>query len=64
MNTENLRYVQWIAKFCDFSCLEFGSLCLGALYHFNISVLGVVVRGVKKVNVKTEQTLSTLWRRN
>jgi len=34
--------------------------------HFNISVLGVVVRGTKKhyVNVKTEQTLSTLWLRN
>jgi len=30
--------------------------------HINISVLGVVVRGAKKhyVNVKTEQTLSTL----
>jgi len=30
--------------------------------HFIISVLGVVVRGVKKhyVNIKTEQTLSTL----
>jgi len=30
--------------------------------HFNISVLGAVVRGAKKhyVNVKTEQTLSTL----
>jgi len=31
-----------------------------------ISVLGVVVRGAKKhyVNVKSEQTLSTLWSRN
>jgi len=36
------------------------------ILHFNISVLGVVVRGVKKhyVNVKTEQTLSTLQPRN
>jgi len=28
---------------------------------FNISVLGVVVRGTKKHYVKTEQILSTLW---
>jgi len=34
--------------------------------HFNISVLGVVVRGAKKhyVNVKLEKTLSTLQPRN
>jgi len=45
---------------------QVASTMISVLAHFNISVLGVVVRGAKKhyVNIKTEQTLSTLWPRN
>jgi len=40
MKTENFIYVQWIVKFYNFAYLEFGSLCLGALYQHQVPTTG------------------------